>query len=92
MNALDFDDLMIKTLIVLTESIKVRQKWQGRYDHILVDEFQDTNDIQFSLLNKLLAKTTSLYVLVIPIKQFIPGVAQTTKLCSVLIKSFLSKL
>ena len=62
MNALDFDDLMIKTLIVLTESTKVRLKWQGRYDHILVDEFQDTNDIQFSLLNKLLAKTTSLYV------------------------------
>lgn len=62
MNALDFDDLMIKTLIVLTESQPIRTKWQNKFDHILVDEFQDTNDIQFSLISKLLSKNTCLYV------------------------------
>lgn len=62
MNALDFDDLMIKTLHILNESLKIRQKWQRRFDHILVDEFQDTNDIQFNLVHKLLSPTTSLYV------------------------------
>jgi len=62
MNALDFDDLMNKALVILTESATIRKKWQARFDHILVDEFQDTNDIQFLLINKLMAKTTSLYV------------------------------
>lgn len=62
MNALDFDDLMIKTLRILDGNMNARKKWQGRFDHILVDEFQDTNDIQFMLIMRLLAKTSSLYV------------------------------
>ncbi len=62
MNALDFDDLMNKTLKILDESSKIRTKWQSRYDHILVDEFQDTNDIQYKLITRLLAKNSSLYV------------------------------
>lgn len=62
MNALDFDDLMIMTLRILEKNPSVRTKWQRRFDHILVDEFQDTNDIQFKLIRMLLADTTSLYV------------------------------
>lgn len=62
MNAVDFDDLMIMTLQILSEDEKIRSKWQKRIDHILVDEFQDTNDIQFALITKLLSPNSSLYV------------------------------
>ncbi len=62
MNAVDFDDLMIKTLTILKNSPSIRSKWQKRFDHLLVDEFQDTNDIQFDLIRILMGSDTSLYV------------------------------
>ena len=46
--ALDFDDLLTKTL-ALFEVEEVKQRYQERYDHVLVDEFQDTSTIQYEL-------------------------------------------
>jgi DNA helicase-2/ATP-dependent DNA helicase PcrA len=47
--ALDFDDLLIKTVTLFREAPEVLQKWQGRLTHIFVDEWQDTNKIQYAL-------------------------------------------
>jgi DNA helicase-2/ATP-dependent DNA helicase PcrA len=43
---LDFEDLLLNTLKILQENQKVREKYQERFSHILVDEFQDVNEIQ----------------------------------------------
>jgi DNA helicase-2/ATP-dependent DNA helicase PcrA len=53
-NAMDYDDLLYFTVQLLYSSPEVRKKWQERFDYLMIDEFQDTNDIQF-LLIKLLA-------------------------------------
>lgn len=53
-NAVDFDDLVYYATLLLDSSDSIREKIQGRFDYILVDEFQDTNKIQYYLL-KLLA-------------------------------------
>ncbi|MCI1245301.1 MAG: UvrD-helicase domain-containing protein [Bacilli bacterium] len=60
--AFDFDDLLLKTIEVLEDYPDVRAKWQGRFDHILIDEFQDTNDIQYKLMRLLARPETSIYV------------------------------
>lgn len=59
---LDFDDLLLKAIQILRDFPSTRIKWQDRYQHILIDEFQDTNDVQFQLLTYLLKPTTALYV------------------------------
>ena len=48
-NALDFDDLIMKTVELLTGHPELRAKYQGRFLHVLVDEFQDTNIAQYQL-------------------------------------------
>lgn len=53
-NALDFDDLLLVTNRILANNPEVLQRYQNRFEYLLVDEFQDTNPIQFSLA-KLLA-------------------------------------
>lgn len=62
MFAVDFDDLLLKTIRILKEFPEVQKKWQNRIGHILIDEYQDTNDIQDVLISLLLKKTTTLYV------------------------------
>lgn len=52
-NALDFDDLLLWTAILLEQNPTVREKFARRYEHVLVDEFQDTNMAQYSLLKHL---------------------------------------
>lgn len=52
-NALDFDDLLLWTAFLLEENLFVREKYARRYEHVLVDEFQDTNLAQYSLLKHL---------------------------------------
>src|SRR5216683_1106592 len=52
-NALDFDDLLIRTVKLLLESTPVREKWQSRFQYIHVDEYQDTNRVQYELLRLL---------------------------------------
>ena len=51
--ALDFDDLLLKELELLQKYPEVRQKWQERFEHILIDEYQDTNTIQYNIVKLL---------------------------------------
>ena len=48
-NSLDFDDLLIRTMQLLRKSEEVRRYYHNRFRHVMVDEFQDTNGIQYSL-------------------------------------------
>ena len=52
-SGLDFDDLLMVTARMLGQNPDVRAKYQERYRHILVDEFQDTNQAQYTLLHHL---------------------------------------
>lgn len=61
-NALDFDDLLIKTVKLLRTSPEVREKYNERYKYILVDEYQDTNALQFALINYLTEKQQNICV------------------------------
>jgi len=51
--ALDFDDLLLRTAKLLRESAVTREKWQCRFQYIHVDEYQDTNRVQYELLRLL---------------------------------------
>lgn len=53
-NAVDFDDLLLLSIRVLQENAEIREKYQEKFQYILVDEYQDTNHAQY-LLTKLLA-------------------------------------
>jgi DNA helicase-2/ATP-dependent DNA helicase PcrA len=52
-NAVDFGDLLLLTVQLFDEHPSVLKKWQDRFRHILVDEFQDTNGIQYRLIDML---------------------------------------
>jgi DNA helicase II / ATP-dependent DNA helicase PcrA len=52
-NALDFDDLLLRSAKLLRESTAVREKWQARFQYIHVDEYQDTNRVQYELMRLL---------------------------------------
>ena len=58
----DFDDLLLKTIYILRTFPDVRAYWANKYDHLLVDEFQDVNDIQFELMRYLTRDDSSVYV------------------------------
>src|SRR5882757_9066619 len=53
--ALDFDDLLLRSARLLRDSALVREKWQRRFQYIHVDEYQDTNRVQYDLLRLLTA-------------------------------------
>lgn len=61
-NALDFDDLMIKTVKLLRINNEVRDKYNEKFKYILVDEYQDTNALQFALINYLTEKQHNICV------------------------------
>ena len=61
-NALDFDDLLVKTLELLVEQPPVLEYYQNRFDYILVDEYQDTNRAQYELVRLLTGKKRNLCV------------------------------
>jgi DNA helicase II / ATP-dependent DNA helicase PcrA len=52
-NAVDFDDLLIMAVRLLDEFSDVRSNWEERFEFIMVDEFQDTNRLQFDLVRQL---------------------------------------
>jgi DNA helicase II / ATP-dependent DNA helicase PcrA len=52
-SALDFDDLLLRSVRLLREVPAVREKWQARFQYIHVDEYQDTNRVQYDLLRLL---------------------------------------
>jgi DNA helicase II / ATP-dependent DNA helicase PcrA len=51
--ALDFDDLLLRSARLLRESAPTREKWQARFQYIHVDEYQDTNRVQYELMRLL---------------------------------------
>jgi DNA helicase-2/ATP-dependent DNA helicase PcrA len=51
--AVDFDDLLLRSARLLRESTAAREKWQRRFQYIHVDEYQDTNRVQYDLLRML---------------------------------------
>ena len=57
-NALDFDDLLIKTVVLLSNVPEVRSYYHERFRHVMVDEFQDTNGIQYELTRLIAAGST----------------------------------
>ena len=61
-NALDFDDLLIKTVRLLRKRNDVREHYNDRFRYILVDEYQDTNALQFALINFLTEKQQNICV------------------------------
>jgi DNA helicase-2/ATP-dependent DNA helicase PcrA len=61
-NALDFDDLIMKVVRLLESNEEVRDKYQDRYVHTLVDEFQDTNLAQYRMARLISAKHRNLCV------------------------------
>ena len=61
-NALDFDDLLIKTLRLLKASDTAREYLSDKFEYVLVDEFQDTNAVQYSIIKLLASKHGNLFV------------------------------
>jgi DNA helicase-2/ATP-dependent DNA helicase PcrA len=61
-NAMDFDDLLLNTLMLLTENPKLLEKYQHHFKYILVDEFQDTNKPQYLIVWNLAKAHSNLFV------------------------------
>jgi len=61
-NALDFDDLILRTVHLLEQVEQVRLKYSTRFRHVLVDEFQDTNPLQLILVKLLTSEHGNLFV------------------------------
>ena len=61
-NALDFDDIILHTVRILRDFPETRQMWMNRFDHVLVDEYQDTNPLQYQLVALLRKKDGNLCV------------------------------
>jgi DNA helicase-2/ATP-dependent DNA helicase PcrA len=60
--ALDFDDLLLQAVRLLRDQAEVRARYQNRYVHVLVDEFQDTNVVQYQLIRLLSGKYNNVCV------------------------------
>ncbi|HJT26666.1 MAG TPA: UvrD-helicase domain-containing protein [Pyrinomonadaceae bacterium] len=61
-NALDFDDLLIKTVRLLRDVDEIREKYNNKFRYILVDEYQDTNSLQFTLISLITQKSQNIAV------------------------------
>ena len=61
-NAMDFDDLLLNTVRLFDEAPEVIAKYQRQFQYLLVDEFQDTNTVQYSLLTRLAATHRNIFV------------------------------
>ena len=61
-SALDFDDLLLKTVELFETNPAVHQKWQTRFRHILIDEYQDTNHVQYRLIRLLTGREQNICV------------------------------
>lgn len=60
-NAYDFDDLLMRVVLLFDAQPDVLVKYQERYHHVLVDEFQDTNTAQYALVKRLSGKHGNLF-------------------------------
>jgi DNA helicase-2/ATP-dependent DNA helicase PcrA len=61
-NALDFDDLLMQMVILFDQNPTVLRHYQNRYEHLLVDEFQDTNTAQYALIKQLAGNRRNVFV------------------------------
>jgi len=61
-NALDFDDLLIKAVRLLRDVAEVREKYNNKFRYILVDEYQDTNSLQFNLISLITQRSQNICV------------------------------
>jgi DNA helicase-2/ATP-dependent DNA helicase PcrA len=61
-NSVDFNDLQIKVHYLFSKNPEIVEKWRNRYEYVMVDEFQDTNDVQFDLIKFLTRGKTNLIV------------------------------
>src|ERR1043165_5572785 len=61
-NALDFDDLLIKAVRLLRDVNEVRERYNDRFKYLMVDEYQDTNQLQFGLIRLLTEKQQNICV------------------------------
>jgi DNA helicase-2/ATP-dependent DNA helicase PcrA len=61
-NAMDFDDLLVRTVNVLELADEARERWRRTFRHVLVDEYQDTNHAQYRLLQLLTSEHGNLMV------------------------------
>ncbi len=61
-DALDFDDLLTKTAEMFEQNAEVRAKWQKRFKYILIDEYQDTNAVQYKLIKSLVNEQRNICV------------------------------
>lgn len=62
LHALDFDDIILKTVQLFNDNPELRQKYQLKFKHILVDEYQDTNPLQYKLLKMLVGEQQNIFV------------------------------
>jgi ATP-dependent helicase/nuclease subunit A len=60
--ALDFEDLQLKTVELLSTSDALRDRYREQFDHLMVDEFQDTNGLQLRLIEQLRGPATRLFL------------------------------
>jgi len=60
-NALDFDDLLMRVVLAFREQPELLRKYQRRYRYVLVDEFQDTNTVQYELVRQLAGESGNLF-------------------------------
>ena len=60
--ALDFDDLLLKELELFKAHPEIRQKWQDKFQHILIDEYQDTNQVQYNIVKLLVNSARNICV------------------------------
>ena len=61
-SALDFDDLLLETARLFKKHKEVREKWQNRFQHILIDEYQDTSHVQYELIKALVGPKRNICV------------------------------
>ena len=61
-NAVDFDDLLLKTYVLFRDNPSVVERYRSRYSHLLIDEFQDTNVAQYAIARRLAGKHRNICV------------------------------
>ncbi|MDX1957080.1 MAG: 3'-5' exonuclease [Leptospiraceae bacterium] len=61
-NSLDFDDLILKPIEILKTNPTIKAKYEKKFKYIMIDEFQDTNSVQYEFIKLLLGKNTNLCV------------------------------
>ena len=85
---LDYNDLIKFVLYIFESSEEIKLKWQKRLEYIMIDEFQDIDDLQYRLMAVLCDYHKNLLSSGIPIRRFIPGEGPTSATCSISIRTF----